>query len=262
MSVSIELTGRNALVTGAGSGIGKAVAALLAQAGANVFLSDIHPEKLQKAAQELREQTAVAVFCHPCNMAEKAEVDTLVKRAWEAMGSIDILSHNAGLSRRVEFMDIDEALYDLIMDVNARGTFFLNQAVLRVMIPQRSGKIVNMASMAGKEGFTTNLAYTASKFAVTGMTQALAKFAAPYNINVNAVCPGFVRTQIWEDMIRQTTEQGRDGEEYWKERTSVIPLGRPQTVLDIARMVLYLVSDFADNMTGQAINVTGGMMLH
>ena len=157
---------------------------------------------------------------------------------------------------------MDEDLFDLIMKINAKGTFLVDQAVLKEMIPNRAGKIVNMSSMSGKEGYATNVAYTASKFAVTGITQAVAKYAAPYRINVNCVCPGIVRTSIWEGLLEQTKEQGGDPEAYWQERISSIPLGRPQTARDVANMFLYLSSSFADNMTGQGINVTGGLILH
>ena len=149
-----------------------------------------------------------------------------------------------------------------MMDVNAKGTFLVDQAVLRVMIPNKSGKIVNMSSMSGKEGYPTNIAYTASKFAVTGMTQAIAKYAAPYNINVNCVCPGIVHTRIWDKLLDDVKQAGGDPDAYWAERISGIPLKRPQTEEDIARMFLYLSSSFADNMTGQGINVTGGLILH
>ena len=151
---------------------------------------------------------------------------------------------------------------DQMMDVNAKGTFLVDQAVLKAMIPNRSGKIVNMSSMSGKEGYPTNVAYSASKFAVTGMTQAIAKYAAPYNINVNCVCPGIVHTHIWDRLLDDVTKAGGDADAYWKERISAIPLKRPQTAEDIAHMFLYLSSPFADNMTGQSINVTGGLILH
>ena len=262
MSIGIDLSGKNAIVTGGGDGIGKVTAKLLAKAGANVFLADLNLENARKTAEEIQAETSVQAYYCKCNVAVKAEVDAMVEEAVKAMGTIDILNHIAGVSRKVDFMDMTEELYDFVMDINTKGTFFVDQAVLRVMMPNRKGKIVNMSSMSGKEGYATNVAYSASKFAVTGITQAVAKYAAPYNINVNAVCPGIVRTQIWEGFLAQTREQGGDAEAYWKERISAIPLQRPQTPEDIARMFVYLSSDFADNMTGQGINVTGGLILH
>ena len=262
MGVTIELTGKNAIVTGGGDGIGKVTAKMLAECGANVFIADLNVENAQKTVDEIKEAYGVKAWCCKCNVASVEDVQAMVDKAVEAMGTIDILNNIAGVSKKVDFMDMDEKVYDFVMDINTKGTFFVDQAVLRVMIPNRKGKIVNMSSMSGKEGYATNVAYSASKFAVTGITQAVAKYAAPYNINVNAVCPGIVRTQIWESLLAQTKEQGDDPDEYWKERISAIPLQRPQTPEDIARMFVYLSSDFADNMTGQGINITGGLILH
>lgn len=262
MSVAIDLSGKNALLTGGGDGIGKVTAKMLAEAGANVFIGDLNLENAQKTVEEIKAEFGVKAFCCKCNVASVEDVNAMVDEAVKALGTIDILNNIAGVSKKVDYMDMTEDVYDMVMDINTKGTFFVDQAVLRVMIPNRKGKIVNMSSMSGKEGYATNVAYSASKFAVTGITQAVAKYAAPYNINVNAVCPGIVRTQIWEGLLRQTKEQGGDPDAYWKERISAIPLQRPQTPEDVARMFVYLSSDFADNMTGQGINVTGGLILH
>ncbi len=124
-------------------------------------------------------------------------------------GRIDILNHVAGVFGAVDFMQSTEADYDKQMNINAKGTYLVDQAVLRIMIPNRAGKIVNMCSQ-GKYGFHTNIAYTASKFAVAGMTQSIAQYAAPYNINVNCVCPGVVRTNIWERALDDIRRQGGD----------------------------------------------------
>ena len=186
----------------------------------------------------------------------------MVDLAVAEFGRIDILNHIAGIFGSVDFLECTEAEYDRQLDINTKATFFVNQAVMRVMVPNRSGKIVNMCSQAGKHGFPTHVAYTTSKFAVTGMTQSLANWAAPYNINVNCVCPGLVRTAIWEKALNDIVNQGGDPAAYWEQRINTVPLKRAQTVEDIARVFLFLSSDCADNMTGQAINVTGGRIMH
>lgn len=262
MSVSIDLTGKNAIVTGGGDGIGKETARTLARAGANVLIADLNEAAAEQAAAEIAQEYGVKTWHIKCNVASVEDVQGMADFAAAQVGRIDILNHIAGVSRKVDFLEADEKAYDFIMDINAKGTFFVDQAVLKLMIPNRAGKIVNMSSMSGKEGYATNVAYSASKFAVTGITQAVAKYAAPYNINVNCVCPGIVRTAIWEGLLKQTAEQGGDAQAYWEERIGAIPLKRPQTVQDVANLFLYLSSECADNMTGQGINVTGGLILH
>ena len=262
MSVEISLKGQNAVVTGGAGGMGRTTSLLLAQAGANVLIADRDEEAAKRTAAELEARWPVKAAACRCDVTVKAEVEAMVAAALEAFGRIDILNHIAGMSTKVDFLEISEETYDLLMDVNAKAAFLVNQAVLRVMIPNGSGKIVNMSSMSGKEGFHTNVAYSAAKFAVTGMTQAIAKYAAPYHINVNCVCPGIVHTQIWDRLLSDVKDAGGDPEAYWQERISTIPLKRPQTEEDVARMFLYLSSPWADNLTGQAVNVTGGLILH
>lgn len=242
--------------------MGRCTALMLAEAGANVLVSDMDGAAAEAVAAEIRERFSVKALSNCCNVTSKAQIDAMVAAAMEAFGRVDILNHVAGVFGAVDFLEATEADYDKQLNVNTKGTFFVDQAVLRVMIPNRSGKIVNMSSMSGKEGYPTNIAYTASKFAVTGMTQAIAKYAAPYNINVNCVCPGIVHTRIWDKLLDDVKQAGGDPEAYWNERISGIPLKRPQTEEDVARMFLYLSSPFADNMTGQGINVTGGLILH
>ena len=262
MGVAISLAGKNAIVTGGGGGMGRCTALMLAEAGANVLVSDMDGAAAEAVAAEIRERFSVKALSNCCNVTSKAEIDAMVAAAMEAFGRVDILNHVAGVFGAVDFLEATEADYDKQLNVNTKGTFFVDQAVLRVMIPNRSGKIVNMCSQSGKYGFPTNVAYTTSKFGVTGMTQAIAQYAAPYNINVNCVCPGIVRTNIWERALDDIRRQGGDAEAYFASRLEGIPLKRAQTMEDIAHMFLYLSSDFADNMTGQAINITGGKVMH
>ncbi len=262
MGVAISLAGKNAIVTGGGGGMGRCTALMLAEAGANVLVSDMDGAAAEAVAAEIRERFSVKALSNCCNVTSKAQIDAMVDAAMEAFGRVDILNHVAGVFGAVDFLEATEADYDKQLNVNTKGTFFVDQAVLRVMIPNRSGKIVNMCSQSGKYGFPTNVAYTTSKFGVTGMTQAIAQYAAPYNINVNCVCPGIVRTNIWERALDDIRRQGGDAEAYFASRLEGIPLKRAQTMEDIAHMFLYLSSDFADNMTGQAINITGGKVMH
>ena len=242
--------------------MGRCTALMLAEAGANVLVSDMDGAAAEAVAAEIRERFSVKALSNCCNVTSKAQIDAMVAAAMEAFGRVDILNHVAGVFGAVDFLEATEADYDKQLNVNTKGTFFVDQAVLRVIIPNRSGKIVNMCSQAGKYGFPTNVAYTTSKFGVTGMTQSIAQYAAPYNINVNCVCPGIVRTNIWERALDDIRRQGGDAEAYFASRLEGIPLKRAQTMEDIAHMFLYLSSDFADNMTGQAINITGGKVMH
>lgn len=262
MSVEISLQGKNAVVTGGAGGMGRTTSILLAEAGANVMVADMDAEAAAKTAADIENAFGVQTASCKCDVTLKADVDSMVAAALSAFGRIDILNNIAGTSTKVDFLEMPEEIYDFMMDVNAKGTFLVDQAVLQVMIPNKAGKIVNMSSMSGKEGYPTNVAYTASKFAVTGMTQAIAKYAAPYNINVNCVCPGIVHTRIWDKLLDDVKQAGGNPDAYWNERIAGIPLNRPQTKEDIARMFLYLSSSFADNMTGQSINITGGLILH
>lgn len=264
MGVEISLQGKNAVVTGGARGMGRATAMLLAEAGANVLISDVNEEAAAATAAEITEKCGVKTVSCKCDVTNKAEIDAMVELAVTTFGRIDILNHIAGASIKVDFLDMSEEVYDMMMDINAKGTFLVDQAVLKAMIAQEDHegcKIVNMSSQSGKFGFPTNIAYTASKFAVTGLTQAIAQYAAPYRINVNAVCPGIVRTAIWERMLDDVRQAGGDPEEYWNMRMEGIPLKRPQTMDDIAHVFLYLSSSLADNMTGQGINVTGGRIM-
>ena len=260
--VMISLEGKNAIVTGGGGGMGRCTALTLAAAGANLLVSDVNAEAAESVAREAVEQDGVKAVAIKCDVTVKSEVDAMVELAVKTFGRIDILNHVAGVFGAVDFMQSTEADYDKQMNINAKGTYLVDQAVLRIMIPNRAGKIVNMCSQAGKYGFHTNVAYTSSKFAVAGMTQSIAQYAAPYNINVNCVCPGVVRTNIWERALDDIRRQGGDAEAYFQSRLQDIPLKRAQTMEDVAHMFLYLSSDFADNMTGQSINITGGKIMH
>jgi meso-butanediol dehydrogenase / (S,S)-butanediol dehydrogenase / diacetyl reductase len=252
-----ELEGKVALITGAGSGIGQGIAKVLAREGADVVLTDIAVENVERVADELG-GTALE--------HDVTDWDSCMRTAGHVLddkGRIDVLVNNAGVSSGVPFHELDEAEWDRVNDVNAKGVFLTTRAVVPHMIERRSGSIVSISSMAGKEGFALLAHYCATKFAVIGITQSLAKELAEYDIRVNAVCPGVIRTPLWEPLLDQLSEsRGISREEAWQEFVDPIPLGRPQDPEDIGEAVAFLASDRARNMTGQGINVTGGMQLH
>jgi NAD(P)-dependent dehydrogenase (short-subunit alcohol dehydrogenase family) len=250
-----------ALVTGAGRGIGEAAARALAEAGAIVIVVDVDGALAESTAQALalRHQRAQAIAA---DVGSVADIQRMVDRTMADHGRIDILVNNAGVTRRADIMDLTEADWDRIMRVNAKGVFFCLQAVARNMIPRRSGRIINIASIAGK-GYagTSNAAYAASKGAVISLTKTAAQQLGKHNINVNAICPGITRTALSEANLRTRAKQeGLTLEDMESRRNSVIPLGRANDPEDIAAMVVFLASPGASNITGQSYNVDGGII--
>src|SRR5580693_4580497 len=210
----MTLANQVALVTGAAQGIGKAAAQALAEAGATVVVADIAGDKAEAAADEIRagQHRALSV---QADVGDVTDIDRMVRRVVEAYGQIDILVNNAGVTRRADIMDLTEADWDRIHRVNAKGVFFCLQRVARELIPRRSGRIINIASIAGKgyEG-TSNAAYAASKGAVISLTKTAAQQLAKHNINVNSVCPGVTLTALSEaNLVIRAKERGVSVEE-------------------------------------------------
>ena len=252
-----NLDGRVALITGAGSGIGIGIARVLAAHGATVVLTDLDAERVAGVAHEL----GGTALSH--DVTDWAASQAAVASVIDTHGRLDILVNNAGVTKSVPFHELDEAEWDRVYDVNVKGVFLTTRAAVPHMMQQRSGSIVSISSMVGKEALPTLVHYSSSKFAVIGITQGLAKEMAPYGVRVNAVCPGVVRTPLWDDLLQQlSVNRGITPEEAWDEFVADIPLGRPQEVDDIGETVAFLASDLAKNMTGQGINVTGGQQLH
>jgi NAD(P)-dependent dehydrogenase (short-subunit alcohol dehydrogenase family) len=251
-----------AIVTGAGNGIGRAIAVGLAQAGARVVAADIDGGAAKVTAD------AVSGFGHrslalEADVGDLTSIDQMVRQAVNAFGQIDILVNNAGVTRRAYIMDLTEADWDCIMRVNGKGVFFCLQRVAREMIPRRRGAIVNIASIAGK-GYagTSNAIYAASKGAVISLTRIAALQLARHNINVNAVCPGTTVTALSEgNLSTRAREEGLTVEEMARRRNAAIPLGRPNEPEDVAALAVFLATPGARNITGQSFNVDGGVIL-
>ncbi len=253
-----DLSGKAALVTGAASGIGAAIASRLAASGVAVALADIDLERARAAAERLERAVALQV-----DVTSRPSVDACVATAEAALGRLDIVCANAGVSSMRPALELTDADWDFNFDVNARGVFLTNQAACRAFLASgRKGVIVNTASLASKVGAPLLAHYSASKFAVLGWTQALAKEMAPHGIRVNAVCPGFVKTSMQDREIAWEGElRGMTPEAVFAEYVSLTPLGRIEEPEDVADVVLFLASDAARFMTGQGVNVTGGVRM-
>lgn len=253
------LEGKVAIVTGGGRGIGAAIVEGFVKEGASVVIADINLDTAQTLAQKLG-KGEVKVLAVKCDVTKKSDAENLVATTMKEFGRIDILVNNAGVIRHAKFPDLEEEQWNWEMDINAKGIYLVTRAVVPHMIAAGHGKIVNASSICGKQGTPEFCSYTASKFAVTGITQTLAIELAQYNINVNAYCPGYVRTPMWEGLLDQLSkDQGLPREEIWDNWiASKVPLKRPQEPQDIANLVLFLSSDVSKNITGEAISVNGG----
>jgi len=257
----MTLSDRVAIVTGAGVGIGKAVALGLARAGADVVAVEIDAAR-GKAAAEAAAALGPRSLAIEADVGDLASIDRMVERTVATFGRIDILVNNAGVTRRADIMDLTEADWDRIMRVNAKGVFFCLQRVAREMIPRKSGTIINIASIAGK-GYagTSNAIYAASKGSVISLTRTAAQQLARHNINVNAICPGTTVTALSEaNVALRAREEGVSVDEMKRRRNSAIPLGRPNDPEDVAALAVFLASPGARNITGQSLNVDGGII--
>jgi len=259
----LVLSDQVALVTGAGQGIGRASALALAAAGATVVTADIDGGRAAEAAAAVaaggRRSLAVEA-----DVGSVADVDRMVRETVAAFGRIDVLVNNAGVTRRAYIMDLTEDDWDRINRVNTKGAFFYLQRAAREMIPRRSGRIVNIASIAGK-GFPglSNAIYGASKGALISLTKTAAQQLGRHNINVNAICPGIVRTPLYREIARTMAEkEGVSAEVIERRMVEDVPLGRANEPEDIAALVVFLASPGARNITGQSINVDGGLVPH
>jgi 3-oxoacyl-[acyl-carrier protein] reductase len=258
----MELAGQIAIVTGGGRGIGRATALELARLGAEIVVAEMDAAGAEKTAAEIQGLGRKALVV-VTDVTKRADLAAMVERTKATFGRIDILVNNAGIYRAAATMDVTEEHWDAIMTINAKAVFFASQAVLPTMIAQKRGAIVNLASMAGKIGSKTNLPYNASKAAVVSMTKSLALAHAGDGIRVNCVCPGFVETDMWTKVAReQGAILGMSSEEFTQQRAKTVPLGRMERAEDVANVIGFLASPRAGYMTGQALSVDGGLVMH
>ena len=258
----MELEGQVAIVTGAGRGIGRATALELGRMGADIVVAELDRANAERTAAEVRGLGRRALAC-VTDVTSRKDLGAMVDETRASFGRIDILVNNAGIYRAAVPLDVTEEHWDAIMTINAKAVFFATQAVLPTMIAQKRGAIVSLASMAGKVGSANNLPYNASKAAVISMTKSLALAHAADGIRVNCVCPGFVETDMWTSVSRELGALlGRSPAEFTAQRLAQVPLGRMERPEDVANVIAFLVSPRAEYMTGQAISIDGGLVMH
>ena len=249
---------RTALVTGAGTGIGRAIALALAEEGYRVAAADLD----ESAAAATAESAGGGSMAVQADVGDVADIDRMVSTVVAELGHLDVIVNNAGVTRGAYIMNLTEDDWDRMHRVNAKGVFFCLQRAAQEMIPRREGRIINIASIAGR-GFpgTSNAAYAASKGAVISLTKTAAQQLARHNLNVNAICPGVTMTEMVTRLVTQRAEkEGISVDEARAAAVKPIPLRRANDPADIAAMAVFLASPGARNITGQCYNVDGGLV--
>jgi D-sorbitol dehydrogenase (acceptor) len=253
----MRLEGKVAIVTGGASGMGRAICLRYASEGAKVVVADMNQAGAQTVVDEMGEGQGAAV---QVDVRRQDQVQRMVDTAVERFGGLDILVNNAGVGKIIPFLETTEQDWDFMFDINCKGLLWCSQAAARQMIAQgRGGKIINLASQAGRRGEALVLAYCASKACVVSMNQSIALALAPHKINVNAIAPGIVDTPFWDEVDRQFAKLlNMEIGEPKRTFTKNIPLGRMSVPDDITGAAVFLASSDSDYMTQQTINVDGG----
>ncbi len=246
----MSVKGKRAIVTGAAQGIGKTIAALLVERGASLLLCDVDLEKTEGAAREIGAGGGTCLACR-ADVTQSADAEALVQDAVKRLGAVDVLVNNAGITRDNVLLRMKEDQWDQVMAVNLKGTFNCTKAAIKVMLRQKQGTVINIASITGLMGNAGQANYSASKAGVIGFTKAIAREYADRGITVNAVAPGFIQTAMTDAIPEKEREALING----------IPLKRLGTPLDVARVVCFLASDEAGYITGQVIGVNGGLYM-
>jgi 3-oxoacyl-[acyl-carrier protein] reductase len=249
-----DLSGRVAIVTGAGQGIGQAVALELSRRGATVCVNDLYGERVESTVHEITEVGGAAMAV-PADVSRLDQAENMVKSVVSAQGQLDILVNNVGTTRDNLIIRMREEDWDLIMRVNLKSAYNCSKAAVRAMMRRRYGRIVNMASVSGIAGQAGQTNYSASKAGVIGFTKALAREVASRNISVNAVAPGFVPTALTRDLPESL------GEKAMEQLNAAIPMGRWATPEEVAYAVAFFCSERAGYITGQVLSVDGGMVM-
>lgn len=266
----MDLADRVAIVTGGASGLGRGICLVLADSGADIVVADMNESGADDVVAEVEAKGRRALVC-AVDVTDRASVDRMTKDVVKAFGNIDILVNGAGVAGAPGWVDSQvsrEVDWDLAYQVNVKGTVLCSEVVAEHMKSRRHGKIVNIASRAGRQGVSWFAHYSASKAAVINWTQAHAVQLGPYNVNVNCVCPGVIWTPMWDTIARRRRNlmpELKDlspREVFDKLVASVNPLGREQTPEDIGWTVAFFASELSRNITGQALNVDGGARLN
>lgn len=255
-----RLAGRTALVTGASRGIGRAIALRFAQEGADLFLAATRAEALAET-RALTEALGGRVFVHGADLGDPAQARAMVEAAIGALGNLDVLVNNAGVYKAARFVDYTPEDFERVMRVNVQGPFHTMQSALRHMQAQGRGKVVNIASTAGKWGSMNQSAYNASKHALVGLTRCAGLEMAASGVQVNAICPGFVQTDMIEDFRQHAAILGVPFEKVIEGAVARVPQRRMLQPVEVANLAVYLASAESDGMTGQTLLLDGGMLM-
>ncbi len=252
-----------AIVTGGGNGIGRGVCEYMAELGGKMVVADIDLDAARQVADKIISDGGEAMALK-VDVTQKSEVQAMATEVLQAYRQIDILVNNAGTDKKGSITELEESTWDMLMTLNLKGVFLCTQAVMPSMIERQYGRVVNIASMAGKTGEPFTSPYCATKFGVIGFTQSIALEVGKYNITINAVCPGPVDTELIRKSVAQSAKiKGMTPEDFLQEFfIDPTPLGRIAKPLDVARAVSFLASDEAEFITGSTLNVSGGREMH
>jgi 3-oxoacyl-[acyl-carrier protein] reductase len=246
----MRFKGKTALITGSARGIGRAIAERLADEGANVVISDVLVEAAEKTAEELKAK-GVETMAIKADVSNIGDAGQLIEKAVEKFGQLDIVVNNAGITRDTLMLRMKESDWDMVLNVNLKGAFLVTQAASKIMMKQRSGRIINISSVVGRMGNAGQTNYSASKAGLIGLTKSAAKELATRGITVNAIAPGFIKTEMTDKMPEAAKEK----------LSSAIPMGRLGLPEDIAAVTAFLASDDAAYITGQVLGVDGGLLM-
>jgi NAD(P)-dependent dehydrogenase (short-subunit alcohol dehydrogenase family) len=256
----MNFTNKTVIVTGASRGIGKGIALYFYENGANVVFAMRNVQKYDLPESAVSSDRALLV---KVDVTKTADIKNMVKQTIEKFSKIDILINNAGVDQPMPLLDITEEHLDYVWDTNVKALVMCSKYVAKEMIKNKYGKIINLSSIAGKEGTLYHIAYSSSKHAVIGVTKSMARELIPYNINVNAVCPGLINTDMlqgfFKDYAKLTNTSAKDELNKMIELTPRGEMGTPQ---DVAELIGFLCSDNAKNIVGHAFNTDGGILQH
>ena len=247
----MRFEGKVAIITGAGRGIGKAIAERLASEGADVVICDVDKEAAERTAEEIRSKYSVKAIAISADVANEGDVNSMVEETIKNFGRVDFLINNAGITRDSLLLRMSEEEWDKVIAVDLKSVFLCTRAVIRHMMRQKFGRIVNISSVIGLRGNVGQANYASAKAGIIGLTKSAARELAGRNITVNAVAPGYIQTEMTEKLPQEVKE----------EMLKQVPLGRPGLPEDVAGVVAFLCSEDASYITGEIIRVDGGMAM-